>query len=71
MSFSRGVAMNWDWLGSRPVRREETRDHAKSEQPTRHDPFPPAVDIRMASGSIVRVSIDGTSRRMSFGRVRA
>jgi hypothetical protein len=65
----RDIAMNWDWLGSRPAwrtRREEARErvHAQSEPP-------PAVDIRMASGSVVRISFDQTTQRMSFGRVRS
>jgi hypothetical protein len=72
----RDISLNWDWLGglpttrTRPARHEETRASVSPDGASAPEPFPSAVDIRMASGSVVRISFDQTTRRMSFGRVR-
>jgi hypothetical protein len=62
------VTMGWDWLGGLSVRREETRTRAASERSAVETP--PAVDIRLASGSVVRISFDQATRRMSLGRIQ-
>jgi hypothetical protein len=69
MSFP-NLTMSWDWLGGLPVRREKREAHAIADRAPAPEVTPSPVNIRLASGSIVRIDFDRSTQRMSFGRIR-